>query len=207
MGEQPRGIFCLEGDWAASIRSRQSVEPLLKLLEDCGATKYIHRDVATRAELDHYLDRWLSRGMTRYKIGYLGFHGSRQTLHLSKKEDISLDQLADQLGPRCSGRILYFGACSTLAVPNESLMAFCAKTKARGIVGYTKDVGFIDSAGFEIHLLTDLLVSTNFKSAYKRLCSDHPVLTQRLGLRMAHATWASDRSVALNAIARSAPKS
>ena len=46
----PAGIFCLEGDWSRSIASRQSVEPLLRLLEDCGAARYVHRDVATRAE-------------------------------------------------------------------------------------------------------------------------------------------------------------
>ena len=72
-------------------------------------------------------------------------------------------------------------------------------TKAKGVVGYTKDVDFAESAGFEIHLLMDLLNASSFKPAYQRLCNNHPVLSKRLGLRMASATWASPRSVALEA--------
>lgn len=200
MAVETKSIFCLEGDWSRSIKSRQSVEPLLQLLQDCGATTYVHRDVATRAELNHYLDRWLARGMTRFKIGYLGFHGSRHTLHLSRNESITLSELADELTGRCNGRLLYFGSCSTLAVQDSDLQDFCRQTSARGVVGYTKDVDFVESAGFEIHMLTDLLRATNVRSAYNRLRKEHPVLTTRLGLRMAHATWASERSVAINAL-------
>jgi hypothetical protein len=195
----PPGIFCLEGDWSRSIASRQSVEPLMRLLEDCGAARYVHRDVATRAELNFYIERWLRLARTKYPIGYFGFHGSSRTLHLSRSESMDLDELASQLGSRCSGRILYFGACSTLAVPDVVLMDFCSTTKAKGVVGYTKDVDFAESAGFEIHLLMDLLHASSFKPAYQRLCNNHPVLSKRLGLRMASATWASPRSVALEA--------
>ena len=194
------GIFCLEGDWSANISSRQSVEPLLELLQNCGAARYIHRDVATREELCHYVGRWLHLSRAAYPIGYLGFHGSPKTLHLSKKSSLTLDDLAGVLGKRAAGRILYFGSCATLATSDDKLKAFCAATKVKGIVGYTKWVDFITSAGFEIHLLTDLLQTTNFKAAHTRLSKQHPVLTKELGLRMAHSTWASDRSVAVAAM-------
>ena len=45
------GVFCLEGDWDDNLRSRQSVEPMLQLLADCGELSYIHRDVATREDV------------------------------------------------------------------------------------------------------------------------------------------------------------
>ncbi|MEV7428324.1 DUF6642 family protein [Nocardioides sp. NPDC092400] len=190
-----RGVFCLEGDWDRDVQSRRSVEPVLELLSNCGELPYVHRDVATRAELDHYLDRWLTRDMAHFPIGYLGFHGSRRTLHLSEQEEITLEQFADTLDGRCQNRILYFGSCSTLAVDDEVLMGFCARTGARGIVGYTKDVSWAESAAFEILMLTDLLHASRIKSAYDRLRREHNQMTERLGLRMAHATWASDRAL------------
>jgi hypothetical protein len=189
------GIFCLEGDWNADLRSRQSVEPVLQLLAECDAAQYIHRDVATKHELDHYLDRWFGRGLSAYRVGYLGFHGSPRTLHLSKKETLDLDELADAIDGRGSGKTLYFGACGTLGLKDEVLMDFCRRTGVRGVVGYTKSVDYIESLSFELVLLWDLLHRANLKSTYERLRREHPVLTRRLGLRMAHGLWASDRSI------------
>lgn len=188
------GVFCLEGDWDDDIKSRQSIEPMLQLLTECGEIAYIHRDVATRDELEHYLDRWFRRGMSSYRVGYLGFHGSRRTLHLGR-DQITLDDLAELLADRCAGKILYFGSCSTLAITDDDLIEFCRATGARGVVGYTKNVDYIESVSFEMILLSELVRSANFKSVYTRLRRDHPELTKRLGLRMAHKTWASDRSL------------
>lgn len=190
------GVFCLEGDWDDNLRSRQSVEPMLQLLADCGELSYIHRDVATREELAHYLSRWFKRGMSTYRVGYLGFHGSRRTLHLGR-DDITLTDLAGLLAGKCASKTLYFGACSTLAIKDDELMEFCRTTGARGVVGYTRDVDYIESVAFEMILLSELVRSTNFKSVYNRLRRDHPELTRKLGLRMAHRTWASDRSIAV----------
>jgi hypothetical protein len=86
-----------------------------------------------------------------------------------------------------------------LATSDEQLRAFCTATEVRGIVGYTKSVPFLDSVGFEIYLLRELLYMKNLKSIYTKLMKNHPVLASELGLRMAHATWASDRKIALNA--------
>lgn len=190
------GVFCLEGDWDPRIGSRQSVEPMLQLLSDCGEITYIHRDVATRPELEYHLSRWFKRGMSSYRVGYLGFHASRRTLHLGR-DDITLEDLAQVLAGTCSGKILYFGACSTLAIPDEELKDFCRVTGARGVVGYTKIVGYVESLAFDLILLSELVQSTNFKSVYTRLRKDHPELTKKLGLRMAHKSRASDRSIAV----------
>jgi hypothetical protein len=84
------GVFCFEGDWSPSIKSRQSVEPVLELLQNCGAATYIHRDVATKEEFCHYIDRWLRLSKESYRIGYLGFHGSPRTLHLSKRTSMDI---------------------------------------------------------------------------------------------------------------------
>jgi hypothetical protein len=199
------GIFCFEGDWSSSVKSRQSVEPVLELLQNCGAATYIHRDVATKEEFSHYLNRWLKLGKTSFPVAYLGFHGSQKTLHLSQQTALTLDDLAELLDTRARGRVLYFGSCSTLATSDEQLTDFCAATEVRGIVGYTRAVPFLDSVGFEVYLLRELLHMKNLRSIHKKLSKSHPVLTKELGLRIAHATWASDRELAVAATKR--PKS
>lgn len=51
----------------------------------------------------------------------------------------------------------------------------------------------IETAAFEMLLISDLLDAKNFKSVYTRLRRAHPQWTTSLGLRMAHKTWASER--------------
>ena len=73
------GIFCLEGDWWGSLKhsKQSSVKPLLKLLNQYHSDNvpFIHRDVATRQELEHYLRKWTLKSYQRYPILYLAFHG------------------------------------------------------------------------------------------------------------------------------------
>lgn len=194
------GIFCFEGDWSDKPSNQQSVEPVLRLLADCEYAKYVHRNVATRSSLEHYLDRWLKADMRDYFIGSFAFHGSTGSLWLNSKENITLQELGELMAGRCEGRILYFGSCATLAVADDELKQLCKVTGAKGVVGYTREVDFVESAAFELILLSDLLLATNFKSSYTRLRRNHDELTRQLGLRMAHATWASDRSIAKKAL-------
>lgn len=191
-----RGVYCFEGDWSRRNSDRTSVEPALRLLQDAGAARYIHRNVATVDALEHYAWRWLGRGMSTYKVGFFAFHGTQRTLYLSSGESVTLDQLGELLQGRCARRILYFGSCSTLAVSDDELIDFCKRTGAKGVVGYTKSVPFIEAAAFEVLLLNTVLGMSNVRSTYKRLRTHHPVLTKTLGLRMAHTTWASDRFIA-----------
>jgi hypothetical protein len=55
-----KGTFCLEGEWWGDLGDQSSVEPALILLSKMPPyhTPYIHRDVATRAEFDHYITKW-----------------------------------------------------------------------------------------------------------------------------------------------------
>lgn len=194
------GIFCFEGDWSERLSNQMTVEPILKLLADCRYAKYVHRNVSTRDSLQHYLDRWLKADMKQYVIGSFAFHGSNGGLWLNANEEITLRELGDMMAGRCEGRILYFGSCSTLAVPDVNLKELCRVTGARGVVGYTRMVDFVESAAFEIILLNDLLQATNIRSSYTRLRRNHDHLTRKLGLRMAHAQWASDRKIARDVI-------
>jgi hypothetical protein len=193
------GVFCIEGEWNGLLTDRTSVEPQLMMLENmnyCGGV--IHRDVATRDELEYYVGKWLKRQYVRYAVGYFAFHGVRGTIRLGR-DDLTLDDLADIIGPNAEGRTLYFGSCETLAASDEDLQAFCRKTRARAVVGYTRYVDWLETAAFDFILLPQLLHSAYVKPIFSRLSRDHPRFVTGLGLRMATANWATPVKIALEA--------
>ena len=61
------------------LADQSSVEPALVLLSKMPEyhTPYVRRDVATRAEFDHYVTKWLQAKYAGYPILYLAFHGRR----------------------------------------------------------------------------------------------------------------------------------
>lgn len=100
------------------------------------------------------------------------------------------------IGDRAVGRIIHLGGCGVLALPDEHLKYFCRRIHAKGLVGYTKSVEFLETVAFEIMLVRATLGTSAFKPIFTRLCREHPRWTSRLGLRMAHATWASPEGIA-----------
>lgn len=196
---KPPGVLCLEGDWEESLESRLSVESALRLLERAELIRLIHRDIGTYAEFEYYVDRWLDGELKGYDFAYFGFHGTANTLCVGGR-DVSLAALAELIDGRCTGKTLYFASCRGLAAADETLMAFCKQTRARAVAGYTRNIDWVEAAVFELLMVSDLTYSANMKSAYYRLRKEHPELTKKLGFRMAHSQWASERSIAKAAL-------
>lgn len=66
----------------------------------------IHKNAATRVELEYYLDKWLGpsgRTMPGYELGMLAFHGSRDTLYVGRDE-VNLKSLAEIISGRAEGK-------------------------------------------------------------------------------------------------------
>ncbi|NHN56000.1 hypothetical protein G9U51_09450 [Calidifontibacter sp. DB0510] len=190
------GIVCLEGSWRERLDSTDSIEPALRCIESLGYANVVHKDVATESELVHYIDQWLGRSgkaMPSYRMGMFAFHGDARTIWLGA-EEVTLDRFAEIIDGRASGRVLYFGSCGVLNVADDVLTDFCRITNARGIVGYTKAVDMLETVAFEVLLIKATLRATSYKPIYAKLCREHPEWTKRLGLRMAHKTWASPRT-------------
>ena len=182
------GVFAFEGDWNSNLKKPQSVRPLVKFLEESHNIRSIYKDVGTREELFLYLNRWLQRRYKEYPIGMFAFHGTAGALHLGRQK-VTLDELAAEINGQATGRILYFGSCDTLKIPDQEIERFRRATRARAVVGYTKSVDFLESAAFELLLIDSLSTFDDSPSrAKKQLLSDYPNLTQRLGLKFIHAT-------------------
>lgn len=157
--KKPRhGIFCLESEWWGA-RDTTTVEPVFKLLESQAHTRmpYLHRNIATRYELEHHLKKWTQKGISRYPLLYLGCHGSEGVIHLgdgrSSRSHITLDDFAGLLEGRCAGKLIHFGSCRTVDVHGQTLNAFLRRTHALGVIGYRAETDWIESAAFEVLML------------------------------------------------------
>ena len=109
------GIFRLEtADWWGGYSDTSTIRPILDLLGQGMDRKprVIHRNVATREELAHHLGRW--RRTRSFPLLFLSFHGAPGRLYLGNHRAkgtlaITLDDVADMIGHRCSGRLVHFG--------------------------------------------------------------------------------------------------
>ena len=117
-------VFCLEGEWGRSVHSRESVLPLLELLDRLNETQYFHRDVATSDELVYYLKKFSRLSATTFPVLYLACHGYEEYGELGIDlggATLSLDEVGRLLEGKLSGRILYFASCLVGSASDESL--------------------------------------------------------------------------------------
>lgn len=189
MREVLRGIFCIEGEWDGDLRRRLSVRPVLELLEHLEVAQWIHRDAATRTEVEYYLDKWTSDDYSEFNVLWLAMHGTGEYVCFNEHEDddgiLDLEELEESLKGACAGKVIYFASCSTLMVEPDRLKRFVKATGARAVIGYRNDVGWSDAAAFEVILLQELVTRVQSPGIFRRLRADHPVLSERLGLVIA----------------------
>lgn len=194
------GIFCLEGEWSGKLTDRTSVEPQLRMLENLGTcARVIHRDVATREEFSYYANKWLQKQYASFKVGYLAFHGTESSIQLGR-DSLSLPDIAEVLGKRAAGRTLYFGSCSTMAASDADLTDFVRTTDVKAILGYTKRVGWLETAAFDFILLPLLLQASYSKTIYSSLLRDHRRFVHGLGFRLVTKDFVSPRKIARSAV-------
>jgi hypothetical protein len=157
-----RGVFCLEGDWWGDLKKPTTVEPMLNLLRSVETFRvpYIHRNVATMSEFEHYIGRWALNQHADYPVLYLAFHGVAGALQLGAKkgngERIEFDWFEERLAGRCEGRIIYFGSCLTLNIHGNRLNSFIERTGALAVCGYREEVFWMRSTAFDLLFLAEL---------------------------------------------------
>ena len=95
-----------------------------------------------------------------YPILYVACHGENRRLALRRDRNnghrsgaIDLKELAIPLRRRGDGKLILFSACSLLKASEATLRRFVADTGVNAIMGYRRDVGWIESAQLELGLL------------------------------------------------------
>jgi uncharacterized protein DUF6642 len=193
------GIFCIEGEWYGNLRKPTSIEGALTLLKtpQVSDIPYIHRNLATSAELEHYILKWTQKQLDAFPLLYVGLHGTRGGILVGdarrKDAQISLNDLRSvirrgKLGKR--RRIVYFGSCGTLALHGNAVQNFLRDTGLFAVFGYSKtNVDWMESAVFETVLLYNVLHISSFTEkrileAISRTKRDTGGLSGKLGFRL-----------------------
>jgi hypothetical protein len=152
---QTKGIFCLEGLWDQDLRAGSTVRPLLEMLRLNEEIDYIHREYATREELEYYLLKWTQKKYKAYPILYLGSHGKAGSIQLGK-ELYSVGAMADLMVSKCANRLIMFSSCSTMNISPQQLELVLGKTGALAVCGYRVDVDWLRSTAFELLLFSKM---------------------------------------------------
>jgi len=66
---------------------------------------------------------------------------------------VSLDHLTGLLTNRLKGCIVHFGSCSVIGADDSTITTFLQRSGASAVMGYDRDVEWIDSAAWELVLL------------------------------------------------------
>lgn len=186
-----KGVFCLEiADWFGTMKKKNTVEPLLELLHHSPLeVPYIHRDVATKDELNFYLKKWTLAEYKNYPILFLAFHGAPGEIFLAQNNKvIRIDELLKILEGRCHKKIIHFGACSVFNLEGRVLKKILTQFDALAISGYSSEVDWVTSSVFEMLFLAELQKNAMTKSGIlavkKRISQITPRLSKKLGFKM-----------------------
>jgi hypothetical protein len=178
-------VFCLEGDWNKDLKVQNSVLEVLAFLKKNRNINFIHRNCGTRENLVHYLNQWKLKKYNAYSILYIAFHGKPQQI-LIGKEIITLDELADMLGPNCHNKIIHFGTCHTLNVDMRHIKRFLRKTNALCVCGFGKEIKFIEGCVFDILLIDMLQEFRNISTVDRRIKTYYKTFSRKLAFKLVH---------------------
>ena len=177
-------IYCVEGEWGAGVRDSESVLPILELLQQIGYADFVHRDVLTRRDLEHHLKKVYRTSSSSFPVVYIACHGEEGGLHLGL-ETISIGDLGRLLDGRITDRVLHLGGCSVMKASDDDLRELARVSGARAVVGYERDVDWLESASFDLLVLGRLLSVTRSDAIFNGLRKQNDSLAKTLGLVVA----------------------
>ena len=121
-----------------------------------------------------------------YQIVYLSFHGRSQSIDISSEpyRPIDFSELADISKEVFQDRVIHFGSCRTLFTSDRIIKDFKAKSGAKLVSGYTKNVDFIRSSIMDIAYFSELGNIKNLGSINKRMDKLYGNLKEELGFKI-----------------------
>lgn len=169
---EQRNIYCLEGNWNKHPKSKQSIKPILDLLQTSCNVKYIYKRCLTKEEFISYLEKFTQKRYKNYPILYIAFHGRKNKI-LIGNEYVTLKEISNLLEGKLEGKMVHFGSCSTLGTTERNISEFISTTKCKFISGYKRDVNYILSTAFELLYLEILLNRYSDTNIFKLVSSKY----------------------------------
>jgi len=177
-----KNILAIEGEWTNRLTDKETIKSSLSFLDEVYGIKYIFRKVNTFNSLIDYLHQGTKAGYKKYGIIILAFHGSKKGIELEGK-DISLKELANECEGVLEDKLIHFSSCSIIQNIDE-IRYFKKITGAKKVMGYSKDVDFLESTLFDIALLQKLNEYDKAGNVVNYLQSNYPSLYEKLGFKL-----------------------
>jgi hypothetical protein len=175
-----KNIACLESLWNTDLEDRWSVRPVLDMLANVQDFKLAYLSCNTEPEFAYNLKMLGKR--RSYGILYLAFHGGPGEFYLADNTCIPLEALGEYMGTRFNDRIIHFGCCSTMRVSSERLDAFTETTGIKMVMGYTKNVDWIESSAMDLLIFQALQQYVDLHACWRALQKNYPDLIAKTGL-------------------------
>jgi hypothetical protein len=177
-----KNIFCIEGSWDSDHRNKTSVERALDFFECIEQVKTTTRKCYNKETLKDILSESMQSKYRKYSIIYLAFHGEPNAIHLGRRnKKANLEEIADIINGKANGKIIHFGACSTLNVSQSKLNKFLENTNALAISGYKTDIDFIKSAALDLLYFQQCQKTVDIRTIKTRMNEYYRKLSKDLG--------------------------
>lgn len=194
----PKGVFCIEGDWWGHTSRQASVRPALELLRnwDPYYVPHMHWPVCTADSMEFYLRKWLLKKNRRlFPILYLALHGNGEEFTLAasqgKQHRYSFDELEDLLSQNpaaCKRRVVFLGSCLFMDKHGRRLNRFLNRTGALAVCGYRDVVDWLESSTMDALALGTIqenaLTRAGVRAVNTKIHERAGSLAKRLGFRM-----------------------
>ena len=168
MANTLHNIICLEAEWEYREDKRNNkfslnTEPLLNWLKTFHGCDIVYRHILNKQDLQYYLEYFAShkREFKKYDIIYIACHGKHHAISLEGEDGhIDLSELNTMAKGFFKNRIVHFGACKTLANPDEA-MKFKDDCGARLVSGYEISVDAMTSAIADAAFFNEIMTCQN----------------------------------------------
>lgn len=153
--QKVHGVYCIESDWwqAPDVAS---VRPVMEMLQQWSPfhVPFVHRDVATRDEFEHYLKEWSSAKCNKFPILYIALHGTNGSVSFGDgrkpSNSVGLNEIGESLYGRCHGRVIHFGSCDTVSIHGHTLKKFLRNTGALCVSGYGDSLNWMEASALDL---------------------------------------------------------
>ena len=174
------GIWVAEAYWSAATADSRTVRPIMEILSANDVATSVHRHMNDEQDLIKTLTTVGRRENDKYSTVYIASHGSPGTIDVGD-DSISLTDLAGVLpGGILDGKLVHFGSCSVLR-DEDSVSEFVSTTGARAATGFTTDVGWVESAAFDLLMLATYARYSSIGWFEKAMAREYGDLTTSLG--------------------------